>query len=107
MYQDPTYQEFVNICLGDGLRKVLRSWGLMGRNQLSRLMVLMFNSKFTTGVELQILWLLMLMLILNWLQVYSHVQELVYLLLSIIIGDGEKLKHQHHCKEAESAEAEA
>ncbi|KAF3608375.1 hypothetical protein DY000_02048599 [Brassica cretica] len=40
-------------------------------------------------------------------QVYSHVQELVYLLLSIIIGDGEKLKHQHHCKEAESAEAEA
>ncbi|WZZ59884.1 hypothetical protein YC2023_059991 [Brassica napus] len=40
-------------------------------------------------------------------QVYSHVQEFVYLLLSIIIGDGEKLKHQHHCKEAESAEAEA
>ncbi|CAN7012278.1 hypothetical protein IGI04_012594 [Brassica rapa subsp. trilocularis] len=31
-------------------------------------------------------------------QVYSHVQELVNLLLSIIIGDGEKLKHQHHYK---------
>lgn len=36
-----------------------------------------------------------------------HVQELVNLLMSITIGDGEKLKHQHHCKKAESAEAEA
>lgn len=39
--------------------------GLMARNQLSRLMILMFYSKFMTGVELQVVLLLMLMLILK------------------------------------------
>ncbi|KAF3505376.1 hypothetical protein F2Q69_00044813 [Brassica cretica] len=48
-----TYQEIAKIPLGEESmrRDVVRSWRLMGRKQLTRLMILMFYFNFMYGVE--------------------------------------------------------